>query len=243
MTYIFWQFANGPSGQGVDDLFTPDIQAYFNSGDPNATEEVIPFDKTHTDAVVNWINGRTALGTPFPANKKGFVVGANFQAVSVAQKAWQPTWNFTQGGYADAMFTPSAVLDMAFKSVDRSVGRIVDALKTNGLWNSTLVILTAKHGQAPVNKSTNQNVGNPDGIITKFGGADWTNDDSLMIWYHDQSVAAPSCQSPPPPASISRTIASRCTLLALSLASTAEPRWLPSLGRTQLPILRLQTLL
>ena len=189
------QFANGPSGQGVDDLFTPDIQAFYNSGDWNATEESMLFDKTHADAVVNWINGRTALGTkPLRGDAKGFVVGANFQAVSVAQKAWQTNWNFTQGGYVDAYFTPSDVLARAFKSVDDHVGRIIDSLKANGLWNSTLLILTAKHGQSPANKSSNQNVGNPTDTIQHFGDASWTNDDSLLIWYHDQSIANASCQ-------------------------------------------------
>ena len=189
------QFANGPSGQGVDDLFTPDVQAYVNPDDWNATDEAILFDKTHGDAVVNWINGRTALGTkPLRGDARGFVVGANFQAVSVAQKLWQPDWNFTQGGYVDAFFTPSAILAKAFQSVDGHIGRMIDALKANGLWNSTLVVLTAKHGQSPANKSANQNVGNPADIIQRFGPASWTNDDSLLIWYHDQSVANASCQ-------------------------------------------------
>jgi arylsulfatase A-like enzyme len=34
--------------------------------------------------------------------------------------------------------------------VDTSIGKMVAALKSTGSYNSTLIVITAKHGQSPV---------------------------------------------------------------------------------------------
>jgi arylsulfatase A-like enzyme len=66
----------------------------------------------------------------------------NFQNVSVAQKSGE--------GYLDAHAQPGPAIATALDNVDQSLGRIEAALKTAHLTKSTLVVLTAKHGQSPI---------------------------------------------------------------------------------------------
>jgi arylsulfatase A-like enzyme len=74
------------------------------------------------------------------------ILGTNLQEVSVAQK-------LPVGGYVDANATPSALLEGALSHVDDSLGRIVAALKANHRFKSTLIIVSAKHGQSPIDRS------------------------------------------------------------------------------------------
>ena len=53
-------------------------------------------------------------------------------------------------GYKDGEATPSMGLMDAFDHTDRSIGEMISALKQKGLWESTLVIVTAKHGDVPI---------------------------------------------------------------------------------------------
>ena len=76
----------------------------------------------------------------------------NFQALSVGQKLIEPS-NSTTGGYLDAAGTPSAALLDEFKFVDASIGAFVSELKKQGLYDSTLIVITAKHGQSPIDPS------------------------------------------------------------------------------------------
>jgi arylsulfatase A-like enzyme len=70
----------------------------------------------------------------------------NFQAVSVGQK-------LTADGYMDGAGTPSEGLAEALDFVDASLGRFLDALTKEHLYQETLVIVAAKHGQSPINVS------------------------------------------------------------------------------------------
>ncbi|HZD49255.1 MAG TPA: alkaline phosphatase family protein, partial [Silvibacterium sp.] len=54
------------------------------------------------------------------------------------------------GGYLDATGTPSPVLFTEIKFVDASIAAFVRRLKANGLYDSTLIVITAKHGQNPI---------------------------------------------------------------------------------------------
>ncbi|MFL5308210.1 MAG: alkaline phosphatase family protein, partial [Polyangia bacterium] len=95
-------------------------------------------------AVLNQLDGKTADGcrrAPVPT-----ILGMNFQEVSVGQK-------LPVGGYVDAAGTPSPLLAGALEHVDASLGRMVAALKARGLYDSTLIIVTAKHGQSPVDRA------------------------------------------------------------------------------------------
>jgi hypothetical protein len=165
-----YDLVNGPSGQGVDDLYTPEINSPIaNGGVVNQVDlagsralcdgttnslplakigdyttcmpAVMAYDDVKVQAVINEIGGKTSDGlreAPIPA-----ILGMNFQEVSVGQK-------LPVGGYADADGTPSALLDSAIAHVDASLGRIVAALDSRGLLSSTLVIVSAKHGQSPI---------------------------------------------------------------------------------------------
>lgn len=103
------------------------------------------YDQLKVNAVVNWINGKTHLGThgaPVPA-----IFGMNFQAVSVGQKLIE---GGVKGGYTDAEGTPTPRMLDEIEFVDAAVGQMVMALKQQHLLDSTLIIITAKHGQSPV---------------------------------------------------------------------------------------------
>ncbi len=79
-----YDLVNGPSGKGVDDLFTPEIT---NVNGFDATASVVctvENDQKKVKAILNEIRGLTHDGKPgagVPA-----VFGMNFQAVSVGQK-------------------------------------------------------------------------------------------------------------------------------------------------------------
>src|SRR5262249_34411084 len=93
--------------------------------------------------------------------------GMNFQAVSVGQKliekvkAVPPT---IVGGYIDAAGTPSDALREEIAFVDAAIGQMVTALRQRGLLASTLIIITAKHGQAPIDPHRFKEIGH--GITT-----------------------------------------------------------------------------
>jgi arylsulfatase A-like enzyme len=96
---------------------------------------------------VNWINGEPHLGgqpgsAPVPA-----IFGMNFQAVSVGQKLIE---NGTNGGYTDAAGDPTPSMLGEIEFVDAAIGQMVTALEKEHLLDSTAIIITAKHGQSPI---------------------------------------------------------------------------------------------
>ena len=76
----------------------------------------------------------------------------NFQTLSVGQKLVEKSLGVT-GGYLDAAGTPGPALLDEFKFVDASIGAFVNELKAQGLYDSTLIVITAKHGQSPIDPS------------------------------------------------------------------------------------------
>ncbi|KGX70440.1 type I phosphodiesterase / nucleotide pyrophosphatase family protein [Burkholderia pseudomallei TSV28] len=141
-----YDWVNGPSGKGIDDLARTEI----NSIDPatgtpytDIYTHTEKFDDYHVQAIVNQIDGKNSTGTaaaPVPT-----LFGTNFQTLSVAQKATVASG----GGYLDASFTPGPEVANAIAYVDGALGRIVAELRQRGLYDSTVVIVTAKHGQSP----------------------------------------------------------------------------------------------
>jgi hypothetical protein len=115
----------------------------------NSFENVQCYDTLKVDAVLNWIDGKNHLGK---AAKVPTIFGMNFQAVSVGQKLIEAS-NHTTGGYLDATATPSAALINEFQFVDSSIAAFVSELKAKGLYDSTLIVITAKHGQSPIDPS------------------------------------------------------------------------------------------
>ena len=173
-----YDLVNGPSGTGVADLYTPEIAS--TDGTRLGTQA---YDDLKVQAILNEIAGKDHTGTkqePVPA-----IFGMNFQAVSVTQK-------LAGDGYLDSTGTPSPELQAALDHTDQSVGKMLDALRTQGLFSSTVVILSAKHGQSPIDPSLRQIVDKhiiPNLVNSVQPGllAQATEDDVALIWLNDQT--------------------------------------------------------
>jgi hypothetical protein len=221
-----YDLVNGPSGRGVDDLYTPEInssvvRAIVQGVDLGAalsacdssnslggakvkdyttcSPTVLAYDDVKVQAVLNWIDGKAADGAAgtgiVPA-----IFGMNFQGVSVGQK-------LPVGGYVDPV-TFSTVLRSSIARTDASIGKMIAELKAKGLFDSTLVIVTAKHGQSPIDKTRLameggghapiQNVVDPINFIDAVdptvdavpsGGGHFQTDDVGILWLQDQSAS------------------------------------------------------
>src|SRR6202008_4993678 len=151
----------GPSGAGLDELYAPEINsqdtldAGAQVGDDYTTSYtgVRTYDSMKVKAVLNWIDGFDGARTqrhPVPA-----IFGMNFQAVSVGQKLAKSgnadTDQSLIGGYLNAQATPGNALELQFQFVDDSLGKFMAELKQEHLDESTLIIVSAKHGQSPIN--------------------------------------------------------------------------------------------
>ena len=113
----------------------------------NSFENIQCYDTLKVNAILNWIDGKNHLGTA--TAKVPTVFGMNFQAVSVGQKLIEKS-NGVTGGYLDAAGTPSPALLGEFQFVDAAIASFVSELNKQGLLNSTLIVITAKHGQSPI---------------------------------------------------------------------------------------------
>jgi len=160
----------GRSGPGVlDDFYSPEINsnvvalpAVQTPGglscstipDPgsditawtNSFQNIQCYDTLKVNAILNEIEGKTHDGK---RGKVPTIFGMNFQAVSVGQKLNEKS-NSTTGGYLDAAATPTPALLSEFEFVDESIGEFVNKIKDRGLYESTLIIITSKHGQNPI---------------------------------------------------------------------------------------------
>ena len=176
-----YEILNGPSGKGVDDLFTPEI----NNTETNPTGSVQAcenYDDTKVQAILNEIDGYDSTRQFKEAVPTLF--GMNFQAVSVGQK-------LPNNGYVDANGTPSAGLENALEHTDASLGKIVSELKKNNLFNKTEIIITAKHGQSPMDPKKLDIIDKSNLIAdVKDQIAQITTDDIGLIWLKDQSKTA-----------------------------------------------------
>jgi hypothetical protein len=210
-----YDLVNGPSGKGVDDLFTPEIT---NVNGFDATVSVVctaENDQLKVQAILNEIRGRKHDGSPgggIPA-----VFGMNFQAVSVGQKVASdnadPRCNQTDGdalrlkagGYLDAAGTPSTVLAYGLDKTDQALGSMIKALKEQGVYDSTLFIVTAKHGQSPIDPGKTNKPGHLADLVAALdsssagalaiagaaacatGPCGFVQDDDVaLIWLQDQ---------------------------------------------------------
>src|ERR1700761_1690410 len=116
----------------------------------NSFQNIQCYDTLKVDAILNEIDGKSHLGTK--RTRVPTIFGMNFQAVSVGQKLIEKS-NGVTGGYLDAAGTPSPALLAEFKFVDASFAAWISELKAQGLYDSTLIIITAKHGQSPIDPS------------------------------------------------------------------------------------------
>jgi hypothetical protein len=165
----------------------------------NSFQNIQCYDTLKVDAILNEIDGKNHLGTK--KTEVPTIFGMNFQAVSVGQKLIELS-NSVTGGYLDAAGTPSAALLDEFKFVDASLGAFVRELKAKGLYDSTLIVITAKHGQSPIDPSRYvpqtrngtspatllSNAGFiPDSESTNGNGIGPTEDDVSLLWLKSSS--------------------------------------------------------
>jgi len=116
----------------------------------NSFQNIQCYDTLKVNAILNEIDGWNHLRTK--QTKVPTIFGMNFQALSVGQKLIEAS-NKTTGGYLDAQGTPGAALLSEFQFVDASIAAFVSELQKQGLSDSTLIIITAKHGQSPIDPS------------------------------------------------------------------------------------------
>jgi hypothetical protein len=193
---------------------------------PDATVSVnctLDNDKRKIDALVFEINGfdHTGLhpvGTPT-------VFGTDLQAVSVGQKVSHDNTDGTcyapdpaglddpshapltgkPGGYVDGSGAPTAVLEYALEQTDASLGRLIAALKSRHIYDSTLFIVTAKHGQTPIDPLKTNKIGGLQGLVSAYASpsdataqaianAGENEDDIALIWLQDQTQAPAAAQ-------------------------------------------------
>ena len=145
-----YDWVNGPSGTGVDDLARTEINSVDSATGTEYTDKYTHtevFDNLHVKIILNQIDGKDGSGTNLAVVPTVF--GTNFQTLSIAQKAT----NASGGGYTDANFTPGVQVAAAISYVDTALGQIVAELKAKNLLATTLVVVSAKHGQSPSDHS------------------------------------------------------------------------------------------
>ncbi len=193
-----YEFLNGPSGTGVDDLYTPEIASCdgllpcaSSLTTTNSFARTMAYDDMKVAAILHEIDGFDHTGTS--ADGVPTIFGMNFQAVSVGQKLDLTPLGGLRGGYVDADGTPSEPLQDALTHTDASIGRIVSALRDRGLLDSTLIIISAKHGNSPVDPGTLHRV-DPLGISALVNGVRpgllglLSADTGPLIWLRDQTL-------------------------------------------------------
>jgi arylsulfatase A-like enzyme len=139
-------------------------------------------------AVINQIDGYNhdrsrKVGVPM-------LFGTNFQSVSVGEKLAVDPVTGLKGGYTDVLGTPGQALVEQIDFVDRSLGQMVQELKRERLYDSTLIIISAKHGQSPIDVTKRRGIGSGQPTAT-IGSADAfdISDDGSLIWLTDPSLA------------------------------------------------------
>ncbi|HET7799553.1 MAG TPA: alkaline phosphatase family protein [Humibacillus xanthopallidus] len=187
-----YEILSGPSGTGIDDFYGPE----FNAAKADIAKIMVN-DELKVTAVLNEIDGFThdrssTVGVPA-------IFGLNFQSPNIGQKF---------SGYVDAAgTTPERVttlgpltgsapgLAQALDYVDGAIGRMLARIDANGLTGTTMIILTAKHANSPVDRSTVHWV-DPTVFAPLINSvqpgltAQVTADTMALIWLKDRSRAA-----------------------------------------------------
>jgi hypothetical protein len=198
-----YQILSGPSGTGVQDYFTPEINSQalgFPAGNDWTTDNAatMQYDSYKVQAILNEIDGfdhsrQHRVGVPA-------IFGMNFQTVSTAQKL--PTSDGLTGGYLPGGKIPGPLLVRALNYIDAKIGAMVSRIQAEGLGGSTAIIVSAKHGQSPTDPNDLARV--PDSPIISAINAAWTaahpgagalvvfstDDDVMQLWLSDRSQAA-----------------------------------------------------
>jgi hypothetical protein len=197
------QVLSGPSGNGPQDYFTPEINSQaigFPAGQDwtNDNAATMKYDNFKVQAVLNWIRGFDHSGRHFAGIPAIF--GMNFQTVSTAQKL--PASDGLIGGYKPGGTVPGPLLIRALNYINSAVGKMVNLIRQRGIAGSTAIIISAKHGQSPTNPNDLKRV--PDSAIISAINAAWavthpsnpnlvifaSDDDGMLLWLSDRSQTA-----------------------------------------------------
>ncbi|RUS35570.1 type I phosphodiesterase/nucleotide pyrophosphatase precursor [Jimgerdemannia flammicorona] len=180
--HFAYDIVHGPSGKGVEDLYTPEINSIAAG-----LAAVQAYDQLHWNAINNWIKGLDSAGK----HEKGWATpnlfGGNFQSLSVVQKT---------DGYLKADGTPSPVVAQALLGIDAQLATLIANLKKSGIYRKTLLIISAKHGQSPIDKTLLNKV-DPDASshVGSVPVAHFTGDDVGLLWLKNGSDSASAAAS------------------------------------------------
>jgi hypothetical protein len=203
-----YEWTNGPSGKGVEDFYGPEINSIPvplpqvsgcgvvpfadptpDDGWTNSFADIRCYDSLHVQAIINQIDGYNhdrskKVGVPT-------LFGTNFQSVSVGEKLAVDPVTGLKGGYTDVLGTPGQGLAEQLDFVDQSLGQLVSELKKQGLYESTLIVIAAKHGQSPIDVTRRNGIGGGQPGKT-IGAADAfdISDDGSLIWLADPALTA-----------------------------------------------------
>jgi hypothetical protein len=185
-----YELVEGPSGHGVDDLFLPEIGANYEGLSDAKPREITgslakteAYDDMKARAIVNEIDGRTHDGSA--AATVPNVFGLNLQSVNVAQKIY---------GYRDANGELTPGLDGAIAHVDAQLRGFLSELDRQHLRDDTLVIVTAKHGNGPIDRARLDKIDEARlaGVIDQAAPgalAQLTTDHGALVWLRHPSAA------------------------------------------------------
>ena len=258
----------GNNADALDDFYAPEInslsqnyaesdikvagcnplpdQNSVNNGDDytGSFQNIQCYDALKAQAILNEIDGKTHNGSANTMVPNLF--GMNFQSVSVGEKlvyklgGLPPEFSAT-GGYLDGAGTPSKTLLQEIEFVDGEIGAMVTELTKEHLLNSTLIMITAKHGQSPIDPNRVLRIDgdvkgqgeSPATILDAFsllppsespsgGQIGPTEDDVSLLWLSDSSktkfaVSKLEAASPPLP-------------LGSNIAGIGEIFWGPSIA-------------
>jgi hypothetical protein len=203
---------HGDNADNVDDYFSPEINstpvnlpgvttadgASCDPYDADAAGQdytrgftaVKCYDQLKVNAILHEIDGKDHLG--LKKTQVPVIFGMNFQSVSVGQKL---VIHSRKGGYTDAKGTPTADMKSEIQFVDAAIGQMVAELKKKHLDGSTLIVITAKHGQSPIDTNRVNKIPDntpatllanagmiPDSESPLTGGIGPTEDDISQIW-------------------------------------------------------------
>ena len=189
------------TADGQDCRSIPDQGADLTSW-TNSFKNIKCYDTLKVNAILSEIEGWNHLHTA--KTKTPTIFGMNFQAVSVGQKLIE---SGTKGGYQDGAGTPTAWLLSEIQFVDDSIGEMVNKIKDRGQYENTLIIITAKHGQSPIDPNLYQavpgknhnglspatlisnqlNAAMPPSEDPNGSGVGSTEDDVSLLWLTDPS--------------------------------------------------------
>ena len=185
--------------------FLPDQLAVAADDDYTGSFQNIQcYDGLKVMAILNEIDGKRHDGSGHVRVPN--ILGMNFQAVSIGEKlVYQhgtvATGYSASGGYLDSVGTPSDSLYQEILFIDNSIGLMVSELKKRHLADSTLIVITAKHGQSPIDPKVllripADNAGMPpssiisallpDSEVNQIGP---TEDDVSLLWLADSTPA------------------------------------------------------